>query len=115
MGRLVGSATTITQENDLAKGKITRLVSWLAKVVFSVASKVSPLAKCSKRGVSAGVDMLFVGLVCGGVDLALTMGHRLDDEGGECSIVTGKLWLGWGLTQSFSYDVGAVASFCSGR
>ena len=90
-------------------------LSWQAKCRpwRSVAlGEVSPLAKCSKKGVSAAVGVLFVGLVCGGVDLALTMGHLLDDEGGECPILTGKLGLGRGLAlaHGFSNSAASVAN-----
>ena len=73
------------------------------------------MANCVKRGVVAAVDVLFVGLVCGGVDLALTMGHGLDDERGENSKLTGKLGMGWGLAQSFGHGPGPVAGCGDGR
>ncbi len=119
MGRLVGSGTTITEEYHLAngetKGKIPRLVSSFARVVSSLGDQGSALAPSAKRGVVGTVGVLFVGLVRGGVDLALTMGDGLDDEGGECPIHRGKLGLGRGRAQSFSHGPGTVAGFGEGR
>lgn len=81
----------------------------------TLVGEVSVLAKCAKRGEVAMVGVLFVSLVSGGVDLALTMGYGLDDEGGECSIFTGKLGMGRRFAQSFSHGSGTVADFGEGR
>lgn len=85
-------------------------------MVSLLVGEVSLLGKSSKRGELAEVRVLFVGLVSSRVDLALTVGHGLDDEGGgEKGIVTRKSGLDLGVDQSFKHHPGPVASCGDGR